>query len=89
MTQTMLSLLGADEADAGEDVITNGGSPDIEANSTSVPPRRRIRRYFRPLWRSTYYKSLIHLLVINFFYGLVAFVYLFVGTLVSRELQDK
>ena len=50
---------------------------------------RRFRRYMRPLWKATYYKPLFHLLVINFPYALIAFVYLFVGTLVSVALFDN
>ena len=42
------------------------------------------RRYFRPLVRMVYYRALFHLLVLNFPYALVAWVYLFIFTLVSR-----
>lgn len=43
---------------------------------------RMWQRYFRPLVRKAYYKSLFHLLVLNFPFALVAWVYLFVFTLV-------
>lgn len=88
ITQTVLSLLGADEEDADADAVGNVTNMDIEANTSPVSPRstRRIQRYFRPLWRMAYYRPLIHLLVINFFYALVAFVYLFAGTLVSLNI---
>jgi len=39
--------------------------------------------YFRPLIRSAYYKPLFHLLVLNFPYALVAWLYLFIFTVVS------
>ena len=45
--------------------------------------RARARRYFRPLRVRAYYSALFHLLVLNFPYALLAWVYLFVFTLVS------
>lgn len=39
-------------------------------------------RYFRPMGRLAYYRSLFHLFVVNFPYALLAWVYLFVFTLV-------
>ena len=43
---------------------------------------RTWRRYFRPMTRMVYYRSLFHLLVLNFPFALAAWVYLFVFTLV-------
>ncbi|KAH9932494.1 uncharacterized protein B0H18DRAFT_985868 [Fomitopsis serialis] len=40
----------------------------------------RWRRYYRPLGKRAYYASLFHLLVLNFPYALLAWVYLFVFT---------
>lgn len=82
-TQTALSLLGADEADSDD---PNGAISDSEGEAPPVTAKRKLRRYFRPLWTISYYRPLIHLLVINFFYALLAFVYLFAGTLVSSTL---
>lgn len=45
--------------------------------------RTRWRHYFRPIGRKAYWSALLHLLVINFPYALLAWVYLFVFTLVS------
>jgi hypothetical protein len=45
--------------------------------------RTRWRHYFRPMGRRTYWSALFHLLVINFPYALLAWLYLFVFTLVS------
>ena len=42
------------------------------------------RRYFRPMIRPKYYRSMVHLLFINFPYALLAWVYLFVFTVVSQ-----
>lgn len=42
----------------------------------------RWRRYFQPLGRRAYYSALLHLLVLNFPYALVAWIFLFVFTLV-------
>jgi hypothetical protein len=45
--------------------------------------RTRWRHYFRPIGRRAYWSALLHLLVINFPYALLAWVYLFAFTLVS------
>lgn len=44
--------------------------------------RTRWRHYFRPMGRRAYWSALFHLLLINFPYALLAWVYLFVFTLV-------
>lgn len=44
----------------------------------------RIKRYFRPMGRKAYYSAVFHLLVVNFPFALLAWVYLFVFTLVGR-----
>lgn len=43
----------------------------------------RIKRYFRPMSRKAYYSAVFHLLVVNFPFALLAWVYLFVFTLVG------
>lgn len=45
-------------------------------------PWARIKRYFRPMSRKAYYSAVFHLLVVNFPFALLAWVYLFVFTLV-------
>lgn len=55
--------------------------PDTAAGRRS-PATGRWRRYFRPMTRRAYYSALSHLLFLNFPYALVAWVYLFVFTLV-------
>lgn len=47
----------------------------------------RWQRYYRPLGKRAYYASLFHLLVLNFPYALLAWVYLFVFTVVRRLPQ--
>lgn len=44
----------------------------------------RIERYFRPMGRRAYYSAVFHLLVLNFPFALLAWVYLFVFTLVGQ-----
>lgn len=46
----------------------------------------RTHGYFQPLFQWEYYRPVIHLGVINFPLALVAWVYLFVGTLVGTTL---
>lgn len=44
------------------------------------------KRYFRPLGHAVYYRALFHLLVLNFPYALIAWIYLFVFTLTGTTL---
>jgi len=44
----------------------------------------KLKRYFRPMGRMAYYSAVFHLLVVNFPFALLAWVYLFVFTLVSQ-----
>jgi hypothetical protein len=87
LTQTVLSLFLADpEQDGATEFIEEPTSGPSPATSRT----RRVKRYFRALWKSQYYWPLLHLLVINFPYALLAFVYLFVGTLVRMfDLFDR
>lgn len=52
--------------------------PEVENNSFW----KQTKRYFRPMNQSVYYAALLHLLVINFPFALVAWIYLFVATFV-------
>ncbi|THH17283.1 hypothetical protein EW146_g3496 [Bondarzewia mesenterica] len=49
-------------------------------------PKARWRRYFRVVGRRAYWASLFHLLVLNFPYALIAWVFLFVFTLLGTTL---
>ena len=79
IAQTVLSLFQAEAAEAEAFVVQDGSSGDAQDKDLTL----RLRRYFRPLHRKSYYKALFHLTVINFPFALMAFVLLFVGTLVS------
>ncbi|KAA1474082.1 hypothetical protein DENSPDRAFT_840620 [Dentipellis sp. KUC8613] len=48
--------------------------------------RVRWKRYWRPLGRGAYWTALFHLLVLNFPYALVAFIFLFVFTVLGTTL---
>ncbi|KAF8995738.1 hypothetical protein BDZ89DRAFT_1084595 [Hymenopellis radicata] len=48
--------------------------------------KTKIRRYFRPLRKKVYYMSLVHLLLVNFPMALIAWVSLFVLTLLGTTL---
>ncbi|KAI9508032.1 hypothetical protein F5148DRAFT_33756 [Russula earlei] len=48
--------------------------------------RARLRKYFRPVRRLAYWSALLHLLVFNFPYALLAWIYLFVFTLLGTVL---
>ena len=45
--------------------------------------KRAWARYFRPMGRKAYHASVFHLMVVNFPYALIAWIYLFVFTLVG------
>lgn len=45
--------------------------------------KRAWARYFRPMRRKAYHAAVFHLMVLNFPYALIAWIYLFVFTLVS------
>lgn len=61
-----------------------GDSPAHDRPSTWM----KVRRYFRPLRKKVYYMSLLHLLLINFPVALLAWVSLFVFTLVCALLSS-
>lgn len=46
-------------------------------------------RYFRPLSRPIYWRSLVHLVLVNFPFALAAWVYLFVFTLVCHHIAYR
>ncbi|KAL0957040.1 hypothetical protein HGRIS_003140 [Hohenbuehelia grisea] len=95
LAHTLLSIFNPDddeetipsELDEQNRVLVMG---EDEACVTSRPrgifSRQAWGRYFRPMTRKAYYMSLFHLLVVNFPFGLVAWVYLFVGTLTGTIL---
>ncbi|EIN12127.1 hypothetical protein PUNSTDRAFT_140973 [Punctularia strigosozonata HHB-11173 SS5] len=55
-------------------------------NTSRTLKKCGIRKYFKPLIRATYWKAIFHLLVLNFPYALIAWIYLFVGTLAGTTL---
>lgn len=82
--QTEDEVYGAQ--DSTEPVLMGGidaGSVVHPTQSHGIRTRAAWKRYFRPLGNLSYYKAVFHLLVINFLYGLAAWVYLFVLTVVS------
>jgi len=81
MAHTVMSIFQAD--DEAEPLETRD---ENETTSLNLPASRGWRRYFRPLRKSSYYWPVAHLLFINFPYALLAFVYLFVGTLTGTAL---
>lgn len=69
----VISLFQTDPDPAGVETHTNRYASFLT----------QIQRYFRPLVKRAYYSAVFHLLFINFPYELAAWIYLFVGTLVS------
>lgn len=99
LAQTVVSAFRMDHDSDAEDAEershgppTMGTPPDDHLpHATDVARcqargwRVRWRHYFRPIGRRAYWSALLHLLVFNFPYALLAWVYLFVFTLVSPK----
>ncbi|KIJ40906.1 hypothetical protein M422DRAFT_32020 [Sphaerobolus stellatus SS14] len=75
-----MSLFQAEHDEFGEEETLS-----VE-EAEEVPFSTRVRRYFRPLIRKAYYAALFHLLLINIPYEILAWVYLFVGTVTGTTL---
>ncbi|KDQ07159.1 hypothetical protein BOTBODRAFT_180911 [Botryobasidium botryosum FD-172 SS1] len=87
--RTALLRLSSRHSGRRSSVSTTASSVVSRSSSTDDPPhttRQRIAHYFRPLRHRLYYRALFHLLVLNFPIATVAWVYLFVGTLVGTTL---
>ncbi|KAJ3791931.1 hypothetical protein GGU11DRAFT_713918, partial [Lentinula aff. detonsa] len=69
-----------DNVNVGHDQTTH--HPRIILSSTQA----RWARYFRPLTRPVYWRSLTHLVLVNFPFALAAWVYLFVFTVTGTTL---
>jgi len=83
----------ADETPHDPPAMETPPPDDHLPHATGVTRRRargwrvRWRLYFRPIGRRAYWSALLHLLVFNFPYALLAWVYLFVFTLVSTKFS--
>ena len=64
--------------------ISESSAEGLDQDVEHLGPEVRIKRYFRPMGRRAYYSAVFHLLVVNFPFALLAWVYLFVFTLVGR-----
>lgn len=87
---------GGDCADGHRHQSRNGGVSVDDSHSSLVTSANCCedfscsvgwKRYFVPLRRRVYYRALFHLLVLNFPYALIAWIYLFVFTVVSHLLS--
>jgi hypothetical protein len=87
VAHTLLSLFQTDADSNNIEVHDDLTAPPTvhtdDPSSSNWLSKRAWKRYFRPLIRRAYYAALFHLLFINFLYALLAFVCLFVLTLVS------
>lgn len=77
------SGVGTSEPYTGDDSDVDGALGNEGGTRRPGGMGRRWKRYFRPLGRRAYYAALFHLLALNFPYAVLAWVYLFVFTLVS------
>ncbi|PPQ81423.1 hypothetical protein CVT25_015927 [Psilocybe cyanescens] len=95
LAHTVLSLFQGDEDDTPLREVGHDRQPPIESSGSLVSSQRQgtgffsgaaWKRYFRPIFVRSYYRSLFHLTVVNFPYGLVAWIYLFVFTVTGTTL---
>ncbi|KAF8262602.1 hypothetical protein EI94DRAFT_1773149 [Lactarius quietus] len=101
LAQTVVSAFRMDlDSEVEEDAEESGDGPPLHTalpdnHLETVPAitrrrargwRSRWRHYFRPIGRRAYWSSLLHLLAFNFFYALLAWIYLFVFTLLGTIL---
>ena len=95
LAHTVFSLFQTEEEvydaqNGAEPVLLAGsdaGSVVHLTHSHGFRTRAAWKRYFRPLGTLSYYKAFFHLLIVNFLYGLAAWVYLFVFTVVSPTIH--
>ena len=64
--------------------VSESSVEGLDQHAESLDLWARIKRYFRPMGRKAYYSAVFHLLVLNFPFALLAWVYLFVFTLVGQ-----
>lgn len=92
LAHTIFSLFYDPEGESEDDGHRQQSRHDAQLSSHDAlghPTRwplfskRAWARYFRPLGRRAYHAAVFHLLVLNFPYALMAWIYLFVFTLVS------
>ncbi|KAJ7238527.1 hypothetical protein B0H12DRAFT_1137466 [Mycena haematopus] len=94
LAQTVVSLFRVYDDDdqfgpeSGDDglLISTGELPDVHTRPERFWSVRAWRRYFRPLTRKVYYRSLFHLYVINFPFALAAFLFAVVFTVTGTTL---
>ena len=93
LTHTVLSIFQTEEDDSSEgstrfSMGNDGVSVRSSQRGTGFFSVAAWRRYFRPLSVKSYYWALFHLLVVNFPFGLVAWIYLFVFTVVRTTCSS-
>ncbi|KAH9484736.1 hypothetical protein JR316_0001636 [Psilocybe cubensis] len=90
LAHTVLSLFQGDEDDTPLRVVGQSDSTvpatSTQQRGTGFFSRAAWKRYFRPIFVKSYYRALFHLAVLNFPYGLIAWVYLFVFTVTGTTL---
>ncbi|KAF9653210.1 hypothetical protein BDM02DRAFT_3125980 [Thelephora ganbajun] len=65
--------------------VSESSAEGLEQHVERLGASERIKRYFRPMGRRAYYSAVFHLLVVNFPFALLAWVYLFVFTLLALQ----
>ncbi|KAF8134689.1 hypothetical protein K438DRAFT_1997682 [Mycena galopus ATCC 62051] len=94
LAQTVVSLFRTYDDDeefgpeGGDDglLISAGELPEVHSRPEGFWSLRAWRRYFRPLTRKVYYRSLFHLYVVNFPFALAAFLFAVVFTVTGTTL---
>ena len=64
--------------------VSEPSTEGLDQHAERLSAWARIKRYFRPMGRKSYYSAVFHLLVVNFPFALLAWLYLFIFTLVGQ-----
>ena len=88
LARTVLSLFVPEDGSLFGDEVHLSSVSHPEGHVVAEHPRRDTgfswKAYFRPMIRAVYWRSLLHIALLNFPFALAAWVYLFVFTVVSH-----
>jgi hypothetical protein len=91
LARTVLSLFVTEDGSLFGDEVHLSSVSHPDGHLVSEHTRRdngfSWKAYFRPVRRAVYWRSLLHLALLNFPFALAAWVYLFVFTVVSHSLR--
>ncbi len=67
-------------------LLKNGAPSEERTQSVELTLSKKLKEYFRQLGRREYWLPVLHLLILNFPFALVAWLYLFLGVFIGTTL---